>query len=210
MSTETRELVSETDYIESLPEPVRRYPVRVRMVSEHTIWVEGETQAEAVEWVDADHADLHDLIKDAEDVDGWADVEAVASVEIPSCASRIGPPTTCSECGDVAQDAVGYIRHKGTCSLFMHGASLWTRVRDEAGKDVGMVATCYCGWPWAAGTRAPHPAKPDELPDGVQAAPVGSDREQVNAPLREHLLAMPYRSKHAWLGIEECRPERVR
>ena len=155
LSTTTRVLVSETAWFEGLPRPDRWYPVAVEFTETRIVFVEADSQAEAVEYAkddgdlggDWEHAERTDWT-DFGPADGWKARHVIESWR--GSQDEAGPREACPVCCAVAdyarQHGLRFARHDGSCPYHVHLVHISAAFGGGADRGIiGWRPECSCG-----------------------------------------------------------------
>jgi len=189
--------------IDDLPEPDCRYPVVVRKVVEHVVWVQADSHDDAVANTRA--RDLYSLGEDCtveNSTDGWITVDDQRWT--PMCdADEYGCQSVCADCGDIQTSIGGWTSHAGSCPRHVHRVEV-NRVypaRPENGPlpldVIGFYVRCSCG---AEGLNGPRLSAhgPGEIPPGTVVHP---DRDGAHTAAQAHVKDRLH-SKNVLIGVE--------
>jgi hypothetical protein len=189
--------------IDNLPEPDRRYPVIVRKVVEHVVWVQADSHDDAV--ANAKARDPYSLGEDctAENLtDGWVEVDDQRWTPMYD-ADEYGCQSVCADCGDIQTSIGGWTSHTGACPRHVHRLDVVPVYppRPESGplslEIIGYYVRCSCE---AEGFNGPHLSAHGlgEIPPGTVVHP---EREGANAAARDHVQDRLH-SKNVLIGVE--------
>lgn len=196
---------SDTHEFDALAEPVRRYQVFLESREVRVVWIEAETEQEAIDSV-RDYP--YDDWKDAEVLDGHCELSVVDDPAWLTYAAydalgTAGPVDACRYCGAVARtvdETVEFAGHAGDCPMHRHYVDIraaWL-VDPTTGRRTiaGWWPSCSCGAP---GLDIP-PLADAKSP----AMPLILPKRDAYAVLVEHVEGR-LRSVHIPAGISEGR-----